>query len=299
MDKGIIWTIRRKLQVLAYDLTSPEFVSKIYYKHMMGYSLNLKNPTMFNEKIQWLKLYEWPNNPLAIQCGDKYTVRSYIEDKGLGQYLNELIGVWENIDDIPWDKLPNQFALKVSNGCGENIICEDKSKLNVERAKKQLRKWVKEDFGKYNAEPHYSKMPTHLICEKYLGGNMTDYKFFCFNGKVGYMNVTSHPNGNILIAGFTADGNPTPFKRTGDAVYDENAKLPKHFGQMKELSEKIAADFPFVRVDWYEVDGKVYIGELTFTPNGGLGRIEPREYERYWGDQIDLTELMKRRKRSC
>lgn len=299
MGKGIIWEIRRKLQVLAYDITSPEFVSKIYYKHMMGYPLNLKNPTMFNEKIQWLKLYEWPNNPLVIQCGDKYTVRSYLEAKGLGSYLNDLIDVWENVDDIIWEKLPNQFALKVSNSCGQNIICEDKSNLDIKKAKRKLSKWYKEDFGKYNAEPHYSKMPKRLICEKYLGGNMIDYKFVCFHGKVGYLNVTSHPNGTIVIAGFTADGKPAPFRRTGDAVYDENAKLPEHFEEMKKLSEKVAEDFPFVRVDWYEVGGRIYIGELTFTPNAGLGKIEPREYERYLGDQIDLTELMAKRNEHC
>ena len=298
MGKGIVWKIRRKLQVIMYDLTSPEFVSKIYFKHMMGYPLNLDNPTMFNEKIQWLKLYEWPNNPLAIQCGDKYTVRAYLKKKGLDMYMNELIGVWEKAEDLVWENLPDQFALKVSNGCGENIICEDKSKLDIKKAEKQLKKWLKEDFGKFNAEPHYSKMPAHIVCEKYLGGDMIDYKFVCFGGEVGYLNVTSHPNGSIVIAGFMADGQPAPFRRTGDAVFNENAKLPKHFEEMKEISKRIAEDFLFVRVDWYEADGKIYIGELTFTPNGGLGKIEPREYEKYLGDQIDLTELMEKHKKN-
>ena len=292
MGKGLMWRIRRKFQILAYDLTSPEFVSKIYFKHMMGYKLNLKNPKTFNEKIQWLKLYEWPNNDLAIECGDKYTCRKYLEKKGLSEYLPRLLGDWEAVDEIPWEQLPNRFALKVSNGCGENIICSDKSTLNINRAKAQLKKWMREDFGKYNAEPHYSKMKPHIICEEYLGGEMIDYKFCCFNGKVGYLNVISHPNNTIMVAGFLSNGEPAPFRRTGDAMFYENACIPEHFEKMKVLSEKLAIDFPFVRVDWYEVNGQIYIGELTFTPNGGLGKIEPQMYEDYWGQKIEIDDLI-------
>lgn len=295
MGKGILWEIRRKIQVIAYDITSPEFVSKIYFRHMMGYSLNLKDPKTFNEKIQWLKLYEWPYNKLAIRCGDKYTVRGYLEKKGLKDFLVDLIGVWESVEQIPWDKLPMQFAIKVTNGCGENLICSDKSKLNISKAKKQLKRWMKEDFGKFNAEPHYSKMKPRIICEKFLGGEMTDYKFCCFHGKVGYLNVVSHPNGQICIAAFMNDGSIAPFRRTGDAVYKKDAKLPKQFERMKTISELIAKDFPFVRVDWFEVNGRLYIGELTFTPNGGLGKIEPKKWEKYWGDQLDISALQEKR----
>ena len=296
MGKGLLWEVRRKLQVLAYDLTTPEFVSKVYFKHMMGYSLDLDNPKTFNEKIQWLKLYEWPNNELAVLCGDKYTSRAYIIEKGLGEYLNDLIGVWESVDEVPWEQLPNQFVLKVTNGCGENIICPDKKSLDKRNSIKKLKRWMKDDFGKFNAEPHYSKMKPRIICEKFLGGEMKDYKFCCFGGKVGYLNITSHPDGKIVMASFTADGEKAPFKRTGDAQYDPDAQLPKKFEKMKSLSEILAVDFPFVRVDWFEVDGRIYIGEMTFTPNGGLGKIEPIEYERYWGEKIDLKPLLDKHK---
>ena len=121
-NESLFYRIRRRGQVIAYRLTSPEFVSRIYFKHELGYKLNLQNPTTFNEKLTWLKLYEWPNNPKAIQCADKYAVRSYIESVGKGEILNDLIGVWDSAKKIDWNSLPNQFALKCNHGCGYNCI---------------------------------------------------------------------------------------------------------------------------------------------------------------------------------
>lgn len=290
MARSVFYKIRRMGQVAALKLTSPEFVSKIYFKHLLKYSLNLKNPKTFNEKIQWLKLYEWPNNPIAIKCGDKYTVREYIEEKGLGEYLNDLLFVWESVDDIDWDKLPKQFALKCTHGCGYNIICEDKSKLDISAAKKQLNKWMKEDFGLFNAEPHYSKMKPRIICEKFLGGEITDYKFYCFHGKVEFMYIAyGFGHGiNETIAFFDKHGNKAPYKRTDYPMF-EDAVLPENFEKMKELSEILCQDVPFVRVDWFEENGKVYFGELTYTPCGGLMKIEPIEYDTIWGDMLDIS----------
>ncbi len=288
-EKGIVYNIRRKLQVLAYHMTSPEFVSKIYFKHLLGYNLNLNEPTTFNEKLQWLKLYEWPNNADAIKCADKYLVREYIEQKGMGQYLNELLGVWDNANDIDFDKLPNQFALKCNHGCGYNIICDDKSKLNIAQTRKKLNKWLKEDFGKFNAEPHYSKIKPKIICEKYLGGNITDYKFYCFNGKVEFMYIASGFGQGIdeQVCFFDKNGNKAPYSRSDYKVMDD-AQLPKNFELMCKLSEELAKDFTFVRVDWFEENNKIYFGELTYTPCGGLMKIQPLEYDKEWGKLINI-----------
>lgn len=295
MGKGLLYEVRRKLQVFAYDVTSPEFVSRIYFRYMVGTRLNLKNPQTYNEKIQWLKLYEWPKNELAIRCGDKYTVRGYLKEQGLSNYLVKLIGVWDKVEDIPWDDLPNQFAIKVSNGCGYNIVCNNKKSIDITKAKKKLAKWMLEDFGKFNAEPHYSKMKPRIICEEYLGGQMIDYKFYCFGGEVGYLNVTAHPNGKLYSMIYLSDGTVAPFRRVGDSEPLQDAKLPIHFDEMKHISASIAKSFPFVRVDFFEVEGKIYIGEITFTPNGGLGKMEPKEYDRYWGDKIDISSLIERK----
>ena len=287
--RGIVYDIRRKIQTVLYDLTSPEFVSRIYFRKYMGYKLNLDHPTTFNEKNQWLKLYEWPNNALAIQCGDKYTVRAYIEEKGLGEYLNELLGVWDNVVDIDWDKLPDQFALKVTNGCAYNIICDDKDKLDIESVKKQLKKWMKEDFGKFNAEPHYSKMKSRIICEKYLGGEMIDYKFYCYDGIAKFCYIAQGDAKEKRFTFFDRDGKIAPFQRADYTPYLD-AKVPSEFEKMIELSEKLAKDFICVRVDWYEVNGKIYFGEMTFTPNAALIQFEPKEYDKILGELIHLPE---------
>lgn len=290
MKKGILYKIRRKMQIIAYDITSPEFISSIYFKYILEYKLNLKNPQTFNEKIQWLKLYNWPNNKKAIDCSDKYKVREYIKSQGYSETLNKLYGVWNNADDIDFDKLPEKFVLKCTHGCGYNIVCDNKNDLNIKHTKQQLNKWLKEDFGKFNAEPHYSKIKPQIICEKYLSENLTDYKFFCFNSKVEFMYIaTGFGKGiNEKITFFDKNGNKPDYCR---ADYDEykEAKIPKNFKAMITMSERLSKEFPFVRVDWYEVDGKVYFGEMTFTPCGGLMKISPQKYDLALGEKLKIN----------
>ena len=287
--RSIFYYIRRKFQILTYDITSPEFVSKIYFKILLKYKLNLKEPKTFNEKLQWLKLYEWPKNYLAIKCSDKYKVREYIDENGMSDYLNELYGVWDNANDIDFNKLPNQFVLKCNHGCGYNIICDDKTKLNLIETKKILNKWLKEKFGKFNAEPHYDKIEPKIICEKFLGGNITDYKFFCFNGKAEFMYIASGFGNGIgeQVSFFDKDGKKAPYRRT-DYPVKEDAALPEKFEEMKKLSEELAKDFKFVRVDWFEENNKIYFGELTFTPCGGLMKIDPIKYDMEWGNILNI-----------
>lgn len=286
-DRGLLYDIRRKIQVLFYDLTSPEFVSKVYFKKYLGYKLNLNNPKTFNEKNQWLKIYEWPNNPLAIQCGDKYTVREFIKKNNLDDYLNDLIGVWDKVEDINWDTLPEKFVLKVTNGCAYNIICDNKSNFDKKTVFKQLNTWMKEDFGKFNAEPHYSKMKSRIICEKYLGEEMIDYKFYCFNGRVEFCYIAQGYAKEKKFTFFNRDGRISPFQRA-DYVPYLDAKVPNRFDDMIALSELLAKDFITVRIDWYEVEKKIYFGEMTFTPNAALIRLNPPEYDLLLGDYIHL-----------
>lgn len=289
-NKKIIYKIRRKIQVFTYNITSPEFVSKLYFRILLKYKLNLKKPKTFNEKLQWLKLYEWPNNELAIKCSDKYRVREYIKEKNMEKYLNDLYGVWDNADDIDFSQLPQQFVLKCNHGCGYNIICDDVNKIDIKVTKKLLNNWLKEKFGKFNAEPHYDKIEPKIICEKFLGGNITDYKFFCFNGKVEFMYIASGFGNGIeeQISFFDKNGNKAPYKRL-DYPVKNDAELPNDFNEMKKLSEELSEDFPFVRVDWFEENGRIYFGELTFTPCGGLMKIEPLEYDLKWGELININ----------
>lgn len=295
MKRSWVYRVRRKFQILFFNCFSKEFVSKTYFKYVMKYKLNLKSPQTFNEKIQWLKLYEWPKNDLVIKCSDKYLVRSYLEDNGYSNYLNSLIGIYDSADQINWDELPNQFVLKCNHGCAYNIICKDKAKLNIKKTKKTLNKWMKEDFGKFNAEIHYSKINRKIICEKYLGDNLIDYKFFCFNGKVKliYIAIDSESDTNKeREIFFDEKGNELDLINSDYEKYSE-ARLPNNYKELISISEDLARPFPFVRVDWYIKDSNIVFGELTFTPSGGMMKMNPPKYDRIYGEMLDIEELRK------
>lgn len=293
MKEGRIYNLRRKCQALAYGILSKERISKIYFSHVLGYKLNLDDPKTFNEKLQWLKLYEWPNNDIAIQCGDKYTVREYVEKKGCGEYLNELLYVWDSVDEIDWDSLPQQFALKCTHGCRYNIICSDKDKLNIDEAKKKLKRWMKEDFGKFNAEPHYSKMKPRIVCDKFLGSDIVNYNIFCVNGKPELISVIQGLSAgkDETLTYYYADGTIAPFKSAAYPISSES--LPECIETMKNVATKLAEDVPFVRVDFYYVDGKILLSEMTFTPGRATIPFSPITYDKVLGDKLDISSLVK------
>lgn len=295
MRNRFVYSIRRKMQILFFNCFSKEKVSKTYFKIVLKYKLDLDNPKTFNEKIQWLKLYEWPNNELVINCTDKYKVRDFLKSKHLEKYLNTLIGAYNRAEDIDWDKLPNQFVLKCNHGCAYNIICKDKTTLDVKKTIKTLNKWLKEDFGKFNAEIHYSKIRPKIICEKYLGDNLEDYKFFCFNGKFKFMYVAidSDDSNKEREAFFDENGELINVTNADYGLYKE-AVVPDNFKELVQISETLSTDFPFVRVDWYIKDGIVTFGELTFTPSGGMMRFNPSSFDGIAGDMLDISSLMEK-----
>lgn len=283
------------MQIMFFKCFSNERVSKTYFKIVLKYKLNLNNPKTFNEKIQWLKLYEWPNNDLVIKCTDKYRVREFLISKHADKYLNHLIGVFDRAEDIDWQKLPNQFVLKCNHGCAYNIICKDKTKLDIKKIIKLLNKWLKEDFGKFNAEIHYSKIKPRIICEEYLGDNLEDYKFFCFNGKFKFMYVAidSDDSNKEREAFFDENGKMLDLTNADYGLYKE-ATVPSNFKELINISETLSKDFPFVRVDWYIKNGIVTFGELTFTPSGGMMKFNPASFDNIAGDMLDISMLMEK-----
>lgn len=291
-NKSLLYRIRRWGQVAAYRLTTPEFVSGIYFRHELGYKLNLRNPSTFNEKLTWLKIYYWPNNERAIQCADKFAVRSYIESVGKSEILNDLIGCWDNANDIDWNALPNQFALKCNHGCGYNLICSDKTKLDRKKVIQQFDKWMHEDFGKYNAEPHYDKIKKKIICEKYLSGEVINYNIYVFNGKVVFFSVAGGLGDGIgeHLTYYYADGSLAPFKNKDYPVKEE--KLSDLLPQMEELAVFLAKGFPMVRVDLFDIGGKIILSEMTFSPGGALIRFDSYESDKWLGDQLDISKEM-------
>lgn len=292
---SILYKMRRTGQVIAHNILPNETMSKFYFKVVLKKRLNLENPQTFNDKMQWLKLYYFPFNETVIRCADKYAVRGYIKEKGYEKLLVPLVGSWKSAKQIEWDKLPNKFVLKCNHGCAYNILCNDKKKFDKQKAVRQLNKWMKEDFGAFNIELHYSKINPHMItCEEFLGDRITDYKFFCFNGKPQFIYVSNDlvHDRQAQIGFFYLNGKKMPLKRD-DYTDIESVELPYFFEEMYKVAKELCKDFPFVRVDFFVANGRYYFAELTFTPSACMMPFNPEKYDLQWGRMLDISNLCK------
>ena len=291
---SFLYKARRKCQVIAHKIVPNEAMSKLYFLIVLKKRLNLKNPKTFNEKIQWMKLYYYPKTPLVVQASDKYAVRKYIKKMGYEDKLVPLLGVWDKAEDIDWDKLPDRFVLKCNHGCAYNIVVSDKSKLDKAATVKQLNEWLKEDFGAFNIELHYSKIKHHRItCEEFLGENITDYKFFCFNGEPHciYVSTDLIHDRQAHIGFFYLDGKKMPLHRD-DYTDIAEVTFPPFYDEMKKAAEVLCKDFPFVRVDFFIANNTWYFAELTFTPSAGMMPFNPEHFDLEWGEKIKLNNIL-------
>jgi TupA-like ATPgrasp len=272
---------------------SDEFMVKLQYKIKLGRKLNLKNPRRFTEKLQWYKLYY--RTPLMTKCADKYGVRDYIISKKLGGILNNLYGVYNSIEEINPDSLPKRFVMKTTNGSGTNYFCEDKSGFSIEDVKKSLGDWMNRDIYSSGREWSYKNIVPKIIVEEYLEDKennfdgINDYKFMCFNGKAKFivLDVDRHIDHkrNIYDANWKFIDVNTDYPNFGDCV-----PKPEGFDEMLKIANILSADFPFVRVDLYWVNSKVYFGELTFYPWTGYVNFTPDEFDYILGEQFELPE---------
>lgn len=289
---SLLYKLRRRGQVLAHKLLPDKFLSKLYYKIVLGKNLNIENPKTFNEKIQWLKLNYFPFNELVIIGADKYRVRLYVKEKGLERILVPLLGHWDSANKIDWKALPQKFVLKCNHGCAYNILCNDKSKFDEKKAIGQIKEWLQEDFGAFNIELHYSKIIPHITCEEFLGDCIMDYKFFCFNGVPKYIYVSNDliHDRQAQIGFFYLDGKKMPMTRD-DYADIPSIELPCFFEEMKEAARILSSDFPFVRVDFFIANKKYYFAELTFTPGAGMMPFNPSNFDLEWGRELDISDL--------
>lgn len=257
--------------------------------------LNLDNPKTFNEKIQWLKLYD--STPIKTRLADKYLVRDWVKEKIGEEYLIPLLGVYDKFDDIDFAKLPKQFVIKCNHGCGYNIIVKDKSKLDLSDAKAKIDKWMNENFAfRVGFELHYRDIEPKIIIEKYIENKGTDdlydYKFWCFNGKVEYIQFLSERNLDGLKMAFY-DKNWHKQKFVYSYPLDKKTiKKPDNLDVMIELAKKLSVGFNHVRVDFYRLnDGTIYFGEMTFTSASGTCKWNDERINRYFGNLIKLPKL--------
>lgn len=251
--------------------------------------LNLKNPKYFGEKIQWAKLNG--NLERFGKYVDKYEVRKFVE-KILGPgYLPTLHGVYDSPNEIDFNKLPQQFVLKMTNGTGGNIICKDKNKLDIENTIKKLTAWQKEKFYKYTKENQYKNIKSRIICEEYLEdetGSLRDYKFHCSKQKVHMIEVHTDRFTNHKENYYDPDWNDLDVICKLGRV--DNIDKPINLEEMKEAAIKLSTGLPYVRVDFYSVNKQIYFGELTFTPANGTDPMYPLEEDIKMAKIIDLSE---------
>ena len=286
----LYYLIHKKIITFLYKFF-PILTSKYQYKKRTGKNLNLKQPQNFNEKLQWLKLY-W-QHPLVVQCTDKYEVRSYIENCGCKEILNQLYGVYENTSEINWDSLPKKFVLKATHGCGFNIICDDKKKFDKEDVFKNLDEWLHTDISIIAGELHYAKIKPRIICEKYIesasGYLPDDFKIYCFNGTAKLILVCSDRSGNLKLNFLNLNWEKL---NIGSELFNkgEIPKKPKCLQDLIKYSEKLSKPFPFVRVDFYIFNGRPIFGELTFTPAGCMASYYNEEGLQLLGDMLALPE---------
>ena len=277
----------------------PKKAADAMYHKIYGQHMNLDNPENLIEKITWLSLNT--DTSLWTLCADKYRMRSYVESKGLGQYLPECYGFWESPDDIDFSKLPNQFVFKANNGCATVMIVRDKGKLNEIKVKKQMKNWLKRPFGYMGAQKHYLSIKPGILAEELLTQSkeldavsptsMVDFKIWCFNGTPESILITyGRENGKHNVALYDLDWNPMPEKLNNK--YCEMQKnspafpRPKHLDDMIDIAKQISKDFKEARVDFYETGKRAILGEITLT--AGYGSLNLEYYE-YLGKKIDLN----------
>lgn len=281
----------------------------ILYKSIFRKKINWDNPKTFNEKLQWLKLYD--RKPIYTTLVDKYSVKKYVADKIGEQYIIPTLGVWDKFDDINFDKLPNQFVLKCTHDSGGLAICRDKTKFDVESAKKKIEQSLKRNYFWPGREWPYKNVCPRIIAEKYIcdaskedlpdfklmwlhsdidkSDNLNDYKFYCFNGAVKFVMVNTDRNSTTPTKADYFDSNYKwlDFKWGYDHANTPPPK-PSKFNEMISIAEKLSKGIPHVRVDLYECHDCIYFGELTFFDGGGFEKFTPEKWDEKVGSLIEL-----------
>lgn len=264
------------------------------YRRCMGKKLNLKNPQTFNEKLQWLKLYN--RNPEYTKMVDKYEVKKYVADKIGEEYIIPTLGVWNKFEEIDFDTLPQQFVLKTTHDSGGVVICRDKSSFDYEAAKKKLNTSLKNNFYYMGREWPYKNVKPRIIAEKYMEDSATkelrDYKLFAFDGVVKALFIASdrqNPNEDTKFDFFDSNLKHLDFTN-GHPNATVTPAMPESFEEMKKLAEKLSEKIPHLRCDFYEINGKVYFGELAFFHWSGFTPFNPDEWDKTFGDWLKLPE---------
>ncbi len=282
----------KKILLKLFNLLPDKAFLKLKFRLKMGKKLNLKNPQTFNEKLQWLKLYD--RKPEYIMMVDKAAVKDYVAEKIGAEYVIPTLGIYEKFDDIDFNALPNQFVIKCTHDSGGLVICKDKSKLNTRKAREKINKALNQNFYYHSREWPYKTVEPRIIVEEFLEdgsvNDLNDYKIFNFNGEPKFIQVdmdrfTDHKK-NI----YTTDWELCEFSFNYPCDPKKKVEKPENLDEMLKISRMLSKDIPYVRTDFYLVRGEIYFGEITFFPASGFGNFSPEEYDKKLGDLIKLPK---------
>ena len=286
------WFLGAILRRLSWLIKSDEIFIKWEYYFGMHKFPNLQNPQSYNEKLQWLKLHD--KHSEYTQMVDKYEAKEYVKNIIGEQYIIPTLGIWDKFEDIDFKKLPDQFVLKCTHDSGGLVICKDKNKLDINKAKKKINKSLKRNYFYEHREYPYKDIKPRIIAEKYMvdesGTELKDYKFFCFNGKCKMLFIATDRPHDVRFDFYDTNFNHLPFMQ-GHPLAEKDIKKPNGFDEMLHLSEVLSQNIPHVRVDFYDINGKVYFGELTFYHFSGNVPFEPEEWDYKIGEWLELPNV--------
>lgn len=269
---------------------------KIHYEYFSGNKLDLNNPKDFTEKIAWYKVFYRPKS--LNQLVDKFAVRAFVEEKIGSQFLNTFYGVFDDVNEIKLDELPEKFVIKATHTSGHNLIVRDKNKLNLDKTKKLLKKWLKiNQYYRIGQEWAYKDVKPRIIIEKYLEQidqkSLTDFKFYCFDGKAKFIDIHTDREDEHKQGSFDLNFERLPFGVSRFKQIYESPEKPVNLKEMIECAEVLSEKLPFVRVDFYAIDGKTIFGEMTFYPSDGRKKFYPEKYNRIIGDYFTLPKIIR------
>ncbi len=284
---------REKSKIINKPIPYKQSLQSWYRRISKNKSFDIDHPQTFNEKIQWLKLYD--STPIKTRLADKYMVREWVKEKVGEKYLIPLLGVYDRFEDIDFDQLPNQFVIKCNHGSGYNIVVKDKSQLDLAAAKLKVDRWMRDNFAfRYGFELHYRDIQPKILIEQYVtndGQNLYDYKFWCFNGEVKYMQFRDDFSDNLKMVFYDLNWERQPFYYD-HPLYEQELEKPDNLDEMILIAKMCCQGFPFVCVDLYRLnDGTIKFGEMTFTRSSGSGHWNDERYNLMMGEFINLPEL--------
>jgi hypothetical protein len=258
----------------------PMHFVRFQYRYITGRKLNLHNPQTFTEKLQRLRLIHYPNDPLVSHCSDRVGLMDYLKEHNLSEHQVPVLGVYDRYDDIPFETLPQAFVLKCTHASGFHAIILNKQTIDHHQLRRQFNRWLKTNYGRLTVEMHYASIPPKMIVEAYVGKGSSlplEYKLHVFHGEVKYLYVVSGRGHDLRYTHFLADWSSFPQAQfNGWQASSYPILEPKVFPRMKTIAEKLGQPFPFVRVDLYVINEKIYVSELTFTPaKGTLNLVDP------------------------